>query len=272
MKRELQLFLDLESLTGEGSVKGKQILISANCSEKLEYFLDVCYNPFVTTKLNKLEFSETSEEKNLDWSDLVELVETLKSAPAANDSLRERAESFINMKMDEDPDTDRQIRQMLMKVLTKRMNIGIGAKTINKAMGKELIPDPSLMLATDNESEISDWSDIYCEEKYDGVRVIALVKNSGNDVTFFTRAFNELDSKCLSKISSEIKKVFANSGLLGEWFFDGELTDLDRKSVSGKVNQILKGTAKSDIDSSFLFNIFDLEEADTLVKGKGSIP
>jgi ATP-dependent DNA ligase len=60
-------------------------------------------------------------------------------------------------------------------------------------MGKELIPDPSLMLATDNESEISDWSDIYCEEKYDGVRVIALVKNSGNDVTFFTRAFNELD-------------------------------------------------------------------------------
>ena len=271
MKRELQLFLDLESLTGEGSVKGKQILISANCSEKLEYFLDVCYNPFVTTKLNKLEFSEISEEKNLDWSDLVELVETLKSAPAANDSLRERAESFINMKMDEDPDTDRQIRQMLMKVLTKRMNIGIGAKTINKAMGKELIPDPSLMLATDNESEISDWSDIYCEEKYDGVRVIALVKNSGNDVTFFTRAFNELDPKCLSKISSEIKNVFANSGLLGEWFFDGELTDLDRKSVSGKVNQILKGTAKSDIDSSFLFNIFDLEEADTLVKGKGTI-
>jgi DNA ligase-1 len=33
----------------------------------------------------------------------------------------------------------------------------------------------------------------------------------------------------------------------------------------------LKGTAKSDIDSSFLFNIFDLEEADTLVKGKGTI-
>jgi DNA ligase-1 len=271
MKRELQLFLDLESLTGEGSVKSKQILISANCSEKLEYFLDVCYNPFVTTKLNKLEFSETSEEKNLDWTDLVELIETLKSSPAANDSLRERAESFINMKMDENPETDRQIRQMLMKVLTKRMNIGIGAKTINKAMVKELIPDPSLMLATDNESEISDWSDIYCEEKYDGVRVIALVKNSGKDVTFFTRAFNELDPKCLSKISSEIKKVFANSGLLGEWFFDGELTDLDRKSVSGKVNQILKGTAKSDIDSSFLFNIFDLEEADTLVKGKGTI-
>ena len=60
-----------------------------------------------------------------------------------------------------------------------------------------------------------------------------------------------------------------NSGLAGNWFFDGELTDLNRKSVSGKVTQILKGTAGIDIESGFLFNVFDFDELITLDKGVG---
>jgi len=55
-----------------------------------------------------------------------------------------------------------------------------------------------------------------------------------------------------------------NSGLKGDWFFDGELTDLNRKSVSGKVTQILKGTVDEKIESGIIFNVFDLEEAETL--------
>jgi DNA ligase-1 len=60
-----------------------------------------------------------------------------------------------------------------------------------------------------------------------------------------------------------------NSGLSGNWFFDGELTDLNRKSVSGKVTQILKGTAGDKIESGFLFNVFDFDELITLDKGSG---
>lgn len=52
-------------------------------------------------------------------------------------------------------------------------------------------------------------------------------------------------------------------------FFDGELTDLNRKSVSGKVTQILKGTAPNNIDENFIFHIFDLDSAKTLESGKG---
>jgi ATP-dependent DNA ligase len=157
-----------------------------------------------------------------------------------------------------------------MKILTKRMNIGIGAKTINKALKKEIIPDPSLMLATDDESEIAKWSEVYCEEKYDGVRVIALIKEG--QIRFYTRSFNELDPRCLSRISAEIKKIFESSDLKGDWFFDGELTDYDRKSVSGKVNQILKGTGTPDIDEGFHFHVFDLDDADSLISGQGVLP
>jgi ATP-dependent DNA ligase len=269
MENILRLFLDLESMTGDGSVKNKQERILQSYDGNLDYFLNVCYNPFITTKLHRINLLTEPMEGNISIEDIKNLIEILKSVPAANDSLRSNAERIINTRITNSED-DYALRNTLMKILTKRMNIGIGAKTINKALKREIIPDPSLMLATDDESEISKWSEVYCEEKYDGVRVIALIRD-GN-IQFYTRAFNELDPKCLSRISNEIKDIFEKSDLRGDWFFDGELTDYDRKSVSGKVNQILKGTADAGIDEGFHFHVFDLDYADTLIAGQGVIP
>ena len=123
------------------------------------------------------------------------------------------------------------------------------------------------MLATDDQKEIEKWDKIYCEEKYDGVRVIAIINDSG-DFSFYTRAFNELDSSKLQNITSELKKAAGN---LRGIFFDGELTDHNRKSVSGKVTQILKGTAPENIDESFLFNVFDVVPSEVLNTGRGSV-
>ena len=268
MVNSIKILKVVESLTGEGSQKAKQALIKASINPKLEYILDTCFNPFVTTKLHKLNFPEKSKEPNPDlWNEFKDLVEDLKKAPAANDSLRSRAETLLAYQLSDNEKEDEELRKSLMKILTKRMNIGIGAKLINKSVSRELIPDPSLMLATDDHSTIDKWDKIYCEEKYDGVRVIAVYKNG--EISYFTRAFNELDSSCFPKITFDLKLCIINSGLSGNWFFDGELTDLNRKSVSGKVTQILKGTASNDIESGFLFNVFDFDELVTLDKGTG---
>jgi DNA ligase-1 len=272
MKKELRVLLAVESLTGNGSQKEKQKLISDNLSEEMLYILDVCFNPFITTKLHKLEMSnEIIEEEFPGFETFKDLIEDLKKAPAANDALRARANHLINCTIkEEDLAEDINLRVILMKILTKRMNIGIGAKLINKAIGRELIPDPSLMLASDDQKEIVGWDKIYCEEKYDGVRVIA--KGNMNGFQFYTRAFNELDKAKLSGIESDLIKVLHNSETTHDVFFDGELTDLNRKSVSGKVTQILKGTASDDIDKGFIFNVFDVEKSEVLESGKGSIP
>jgi DNA ligase-1 len=270
MIEELRLFKRLEQLTGEGSQKAKQLLIKENLTERFSYMLDVCYNPFVTTKLHRISFNEYLADNNHNhWEDFIKLVEELKKAPAANDLLRGRANTLISQKISDDSAEDIELRNILMKILTKRMNIGIGAKLINKAVSRDLIPDPSLMLATDDHSTIDKWSKIYCEEKYDGVRVIALYKNG--EFSYFTRAFNELDATCFPKITFDLKTCIINSGLHGDWFFDGELTDLNRKSVSGKVTQILRGTVDSSIESGLLFNVFDFEEASSLERGSGVI-
>jgi DNA ligase-1 len=66
--------------------------------------------------------------------------------------------------------------------------------------------------------------------------------------------------------------LIESSGVKGDWFFDGELTDLNRKTVSGKVNQMLKGKPLDSIGDDLMFNVFDIEEAETLKTGKGVIP
>jgi len=268
MRKELQLFKDLESLTGEGSQKAKQKIISENQTEGFLYLLDICFNPFVTTKLHKISFNESLSEIDANhWDNFKNLVEELKIAPAANDLLRKRAQDMVSSKICEDTEEDLSLREVLMKIITKRMNIGIGAKLINKAIGREVIPDPSLMLATDDHEIIEKWDKIYCEEKYDGVRVIAMWAD--NKFSYFTRAFNELDSACFPKLSESLRLAVERSGITGDVFFDGELTDLNRKSVSGKVTQILKGKVDSKIEEGMIFNVFDLEDSETLIKGKG---
>ncbi len=271
MKKELLVLLKVESLTGNGSQKEKQRLISENLSEEMLYIIDVCFNPFITTKLHKLEIEKTRgiipPSPFPGFQVFKDLVEDLKKAPAANDSLRQRSNSLINTKISDDPKEDLLTRDILMKILTKRMNIGIGAKLINKAVGRELIPDPSVMLASDDQKEVSGWNKIYCEEKYDGVRVIAVGNKKG--FQFYTRAFNELDKTKLSRIESELVKMLYSGDIISDVFFDGELTDLNRKSVSGKVTQILKGTAPNDIDKEFIFNVFDIEKSEVLKSGKG---
>jgi DNA ligase-1 len=271
MIKELRILRAIELMEGNGSQKEKQNLIAENLTHELEYILDVCFNPFVTTKLHKLDMISDLDLPEFPGFDTFRnLIEELKSAPAANDSLRSRANALVNSTINEsDSAEDVELRKILMKILAKRMNIGIGAKLINKAIGKELIPDPSLMLASDDQKEITKWDKIYCEEKYDGVRVIAVGTKKG--FKFYTRAFNELDSSKLSLIEKDLMKLLEGSNIVSEVFFDGELTDLNRKSVSGKVTQILKGTAPNDIDKGFLFNVFDVENALVLKEGKGRI-
>lgn len=260
MRKQLELLLEIEKSTGEGSQKKKQELISNNLTPELEYILGICFDPFVTTKLHKLDFNYDTNGVNSNlFPDFHHLCEELKKAPAINDNLRSKAKLLV-----ESSGFDLELKKVLAKVLTKRMNIGIGAKLINKAVKKEIIPDPSLMLAEDDHKVLDKWDSIVCEEKYDGVRVICIIEN--RIPKFYTRAFNELDTRYLRKIADQLLEL---AGELDGIFFDGELTDFNRKSVSGKVTQMLKGAPSESIGDDLLFNVFDTDPSEVIKRGKG---
>lgn len=267
MKKELQALLDVENATGNGSQKIKQDLITDNFTPHMEYLLNIAMNPYLTTKLNKYQISDsigTLSDEQL-FENFKTLTQDLLSAPAANDSLRERANSILN-----DNQLDAKERKMLAKVLTKSVNIGIGAKLINKAVAKSFIPDPKLMLAEDDMEKINSWPHFIAEEKYDGVRIIAVYK--GEDyIELFTRSFNQIPSRYLQNIQEELLRIFKkHHASIGE-FIDGELTDKDRKSVSGKVTSMLKGNPPLSIQENVYFNIFDNENFDVFTDLIGKI-
>ena len=131
MQKELRILLEIENSTGNGSQKVKQDLIKNNYSKELEYLLKVSLDPFLTTKLHKLPVLPDPPyivESGDIFERFKDLTKKLFEAPAANDKLREEAFELVNcysLSLEE--------KKILAKVLTKRLNIGIGAKLINKA-------------------------------------------------------------------------------------------------------------------------------------------
>ena len=263
MIEALKTLQKIAECTGKGSQEQMQRILKSNLTPELEFLLEVAYNPFITTKLNKLDMSEPIVFGTSDTFEAVKnLVEKLKNAKAANKDLREQAIWVISSFPSE-------VQQTLCDVITKNLNIGIQAKSINKAVGRELIPNPSLMLSEDDVELIDKWDTIYCEHKYDGVRIIAIYKDG--DFQYFTRNFNRVPTEHMKYVNNELHKIVAANPNFDfeDWFFDGELTDHDRKSVSGKLNRMLKGKVDGEISKEFMFNIFDIEHQNTLTAGKG---
>jgi DNA ligase-1 len=263
MIEALKTLQKIAECTGKGSQEQMQRILKSNLTPELEFLLEVAYNPFITTKLNKLDMSEPIVFGTSDTFEAVKsLVEKLKNAKAANKDLREQAIWVISS-------FPHEVQQTLCDVITKNLNIGIQAKSINKAVGRQLIPNPSLMLSEDDVELIDNWDTIYCEHKYDGVRIIALYKDG--DFQYFTRNFNQVPTEHMKYVNVDLHSIVAANPKFDfeGWFFDGELTDHDRKSVSGKLNRMLKGKVDGEISKDFMFNIFDIEHQNVLTAGKG---
>ena len=262
MIKELEVLQQIESITGSGSQKSKQELLKDNWSNTMQSFMQCAFNPFYRTKLNKLDYSESSVSTDTGqlngYKEFSDLMSTLLDAKAANNELRSEA---INLVESFPP----SVRKTLVEVMTKNLNIGIQAKSINKAIGVNIIPTPGVMRAQDKPEEVEKWGKFYVETKYDGVRVIAKIENG--KVSYWTRNFNEIPAEYMQPVTDEILKLCGNNTNI---FLDGELTDSNRKSVSGKLNRMLKGNPDSSISDDFIFNIFDVDSLSTLENGKGT--
>lgn len=265
MIKELEVLNQIQNLKGAGSNKSKQELLSSNATEIMKYLLEVAFHPFKTTKIAKIEQTSpelyTHEEDH--FGQFKAVLNTLFESKAANNELRQIVSNLVY-----GLDTTNENRELLRKIITKSLNIGVGIKSINKAFGYEFLPDLSVMLAEDDPSELEKWPEIHAEIKYDGVRVLAIYDKKQNYFKFITRSFNELNCLCLQNITRELLAIAEKNNLEHNLFFDGELTDKDRKSVSGKVNKILSDTAPLDIDKDFVFNIFDIEQYSLIQESK----
>lgn len=266
--KELETLVCISQISGNGSAKKKAELLANCATDDMKWLLDISSNPFRTTKVSKLALHETTSRTG-SFEKIKERIEVLLQSKAAKGEDRAYLEDQIS---------SLQIpfsqKEMLVKVLTKNLNIGIGISTINKVFGSSFIPDLELMAAQDDIDSFNVHEEHAAEVKYDGIRVIAVEHR--DSVEFYTRNFNNLQCSFMPKIEKEcsrlIKSIKEQFSFAGKIFLDGELTDKNRKSASGKVNQMLKGKGTDPLDEDLLFNVFDIEEFSVIQqKGKGTL-
>ena len=289
MIQELLVLKEIRNTDGKGSEKEKKKLIKDNDSKILRSLFNVCYNPFFTTKISKIDWqfvkdynTESYETANQLYADFERLTNELSKKKALNDEDRKEVHLFLakadNLFYNQNEDTD--LIQYLSGIIIKDLSIGVKAKTINSALKEELIPTPEVMKATDldvneNIHWLKDVNHFYGELKYDGVRVLAFYQPDKDSFLFFTRNFNQIPNEFLSKIESELKQLIHRSNLIDfenqNVFFDGELTDLNRQNVSGKLNKMLRGKLSEKESDNLVFNVFDFEYSDVYSTKKGNL-
>lgn len=260
----LQMFNTISATQGTKNKLNvlKNFYESSNDETKdaVKFLLCVAMDPFVITHINKID-AVSLDPIHMIGSEIPSyciirsLINKLTTAKSANNELRNECSKICSMI------SDPALREILEKIITKKLNIGISGKFVNKLF-PSLIFDGSVMLASADSSEIENWNenDIVVNVKFDGVRIIAQRTESGN-FEYYTRSFNKIDKKYLPDIDLTLNQMDAKArekfGVFPRLYFvDGELTSLERTVTSGEINKMLSGTFHST--TKFTFNVFDV--------------
>lgn len=168
---------------------------------------------------------------------------------------------------------DEETKQFLKDVFTKKLKVGITAKTINKVLGKGFIEEFGCQLAYPYHKYLNklEGSEIIVTQKLDGHRSICIVKNG--KATFYTRkglVINGLDIQ-----EREVEKLVERGFDGKDYVLDGELLaynadGLETKDLFRLTTSILRSDSADK--SSVLFNIFDCLPYEEFTTGMSKDP
>lgn len=151
-------------------------------------------------------------------------------------------------------------KELLEKIITKDLKIGITAKTINKVYGEKTIPTFSVMLAESFDKREKFLSgEFYVTIKLDGNRSICVVND--NSVKFYTRSGKPIIGM------KELENEFLN---LPNGVYDGEILLKNTKNLSSDelFQETQKVMRKKGEKTSLQFYIFDTVTRHEFDEGK----
>ena len=178
------------------------------------------------------------EDEDLDVASMIYMLSELSSRTYTGNAARKVA-----------LECSEEYGEIFRLILNGSMKAGVSTTTINKAY-PGLIPTFDVMLAKDVPVQ---RFPVWASTKYDGVRVIAFIKDG--DVILKTRQGKALRIDSLVNAMRDMP----------EGVYDGELVDGDgkmagRSTISGSVTKCIRGTA--DDISGYTYCIFDYVKTD----------
>lgn len=250
IKEELAMirkyFLPIQRASG----KAKEPLIK-ECMRYAIPHAALCFllNPAEVTHVGMKSFAKkknTVPDKT--YTSIFDIIDDLKAVPAVNDQMIANIHNALSM-----PDN---VNMFGYQLLCKDISLGITAKTVNKVMGMEIIPEFRCMLANkyfEHQDKV-EGKHFYLTEKLDGIRCVAKV--TPDEVELFSRQGVPIEG--LYNIEEEL---LATAKKLNKSFVvDGELLVFDRKDIPSK-EQYKRTTMivrKEGRKNGIRYNVFDI--------------
>ena len=241
----------IQELETDNSRLFKEGVVQNNISnqefvEGLKYAL----NPLITFGVRQIPLSH-EDGPGLSFEQFEAIAKKLIDREITGNAAKEIIEFMIGLA------TVEQWNHWYSRILLKDLKCGVSEKTVNKIQ-KDTIPMFGCMLARDGaKDEKRLVGEVLIENKYDGVRCIAIVQN--NSATLYSRNGKVFPN--FPHIEEALSKPHFNNMV-----FDGEIMSDNFQALMKQVYR------KTDVNTSdaylALFDVLDLEEYN---KGKGSL-
>lgn len=228
-------------------------------NETILHFLKMSLDPMLVYGIQdkKLNKYLTKAEPSKSFQNLFECFEYLVENNTGKDEDVKRVASYINSE-------DEKYHDFLIKSITKSLKLGANVKTINKALGEELLTEFNVMLAHpfDKYADKIEGKVLYATEKLDGARAIFF--KWGDKIDIRTRQGQQL----LDLV--DIEKDMSN---LPDGVYDGELLIKNAEQFKDRavLQETLKISRKDGIKKGLDFWIFDTITHDDFKNGKSAL-
>lgn len=245
-----QVYEIIKQLENVSSNKAKEYILKQNKdNETFKKILIYTYGDYQfgikKTSINKMEF----EANNYRWNDIWIMFEELAKSNINKDLLLKVSNTLGYF--------EKNIQDLLMRVLLKDLRCNINIKMINKTI-PNLIPTHEIMLASKFEGKLN--SKVAMTLKIDGIRC-SIINEDGN-IKFLSRQGKKIEG--LNQIENALKEFkLENYVLDGELVYindDGLSSDDNFRRTTKVVNS--KVTDKKNLEF-IVFDIVTLDEYNT---------
>ena len=201
-----------------------------------------CLDPLITFGVKQVPFSEQDGD-GITFDEFNDLATDLEFRQLTGHAARDAIQALC------DKATNEQWNDWYRRILIKDLRCGTGAKLFNKVQ-KDIIPLFGCMLAHDGAKHPKKIAgECFIEYKYDGVRVIAIVRNG--DATLYSR-----NGKLLENFP-HINEALSRPEFEG-LVFDGEVMSEDFQTLMKQVHR--KEGAQTEDSYLAVFDMLTLEE------------
>ena len=238
----------IKILESDNSRLFKEKIIAENLqSKQFQNGLKMCLDPLVTFGVKQIPSCE-NKKGDLKWEDFQKNADKLINRTKTGHAARDLIQDLVDQSHQDQWDN------WYRRILIKDLRCGVSEKTVNN-VAKKLdldfkLPVFKCMLAHDGAKHPKKIKgNCFVEYKYDGVRVIAIVKNGST--TLYSRngkIFNNFPH-----IESALSKKSFNN-----YVFDGEVMSEDFQALMKQVHR--KSGAKTDDAFLALFDCLPLNE------------